>query len=385
MTGLRILFVVSGAASLLMVGVGMIVALLPQRVLDLTGSLRNVGYAASFFAISYLIVQLPVGALADRFGVKPFLLLGYLLCCVSGLVFFSAGSAEVLFLGRFIQGAGEAPIWALGPALLSLAYPHAKGKMIGIYNAAIHAGLTIGSLIGIAFFAGAGGSYPFLLFSVLCCCGAVIVMLFFQRAMPSTVITFAQAPRLRELAMLLRHREPMLTLSGILLYGASYGVFTGVLPASLSMSGEFDSFDNGVFFALFYLAISISQLIVGPLSDRHDRHVYMVGGLVMAAIGLALLDLYTVPVIYLPLMLASFGLGVFCVSSMAYLNECVPDALKAAISSSYYLAWGTGYFLGPLLVGLVADTASPRVGNIVLGLLIAVQALALVRARPARA
>ena len=109
---------------------------MPQRILDFSGSLTSVGYLASFFALSYLAVQLPTGALADRLGAKTFLVLGYALCCISGFVFFSAGSPEMLFLGRFIQGAGEAPVWALRPALLSLAYPLAKGKVIGIYNAA---------------------------------------------------------------------------------------------------------------------------------------------------------------------------------------------------------------------------------------------------------
>jgi MFS family permease len=127
MSGHKVLIVVSLAAALLMVGVGMIVALLPQRVLDFSGSLQNVGYVASAFALSYLILQLPIGNLADRLGAKPFLVLGYALCCISGIVFFHAGTSEMIFLGRFIQGAGEAPVWALGPALLSLAYPHAKG------------------------------------------------------------------------------------------------------------------------------------------------------------------------------------------------------------------------------------------------------------------
>ena len=156
MSKFKILAVVSTAASLLMIGVGMIVARLPQRVLELSGSLQDVGYVASFFAISYLIVQLPVGNLADRFGIKLFLISGYLLCAVAGLIFFYADTSKAIFFGRFLQGAGEAPIWALGPALLSLTYPHAKGKVIGIYNASIHAGLSVGPLIvamqAIAFF-----------------------------------------------------------------------------------------------------------------------------------------------------------------------------------------------------------------------------------------
>jgi MFS family permease len=46
----------------------------------------------------------------------------------------------------------------------------------------------------------------------------------------------------------------------------------------------------------------------------------------------------------------------FCVSSLAYLNECVSDSLKGTISGAYYLFWGLGYFLGPLAAGELGNS-----------------------------
>ncbi|MDR3279984.1 MAG: MFS transporter [Synergistaceae bacterium] len=60
---------------LMMIGVGMIVALLPQKIIALDGHGRNVGYLASMFAISYIVLQIPIGALADKYGFKKFLIL----------------------------------------------------------------------------------------------------------------------------------------------------------------------------------------------------------------------------------------------------------------------------------------------------------------------
>ncbi len=374
MSGFRVLFVVSLAATLLMVGVGMIVAVLPRRVLDLSGSLQDVGYLASVFALSYLLLQLPIGYLADRLGAKRFLLLGYALCCLSGLVFFRSGSPETLFLGRFVQGAGEAPVWALGPALLSLAYPRAKGKAIGIYNAAIHGGLAAGPLLGVFLFPAAAGGLPFLVFAALCICGGAAVLLFLPRRPAAAGRVAGAAPRLRDLAGLLTLRGPSATLSGVVLYGAGYGVFISVLPAFLTLSKGFDSLANGLFFALFYIAISVAQLVVGPLSDRQGRQAYMVAGLVMAAIGFGSFAPFPQPWIYVPLTLAGLGLGVFCVSSLARLNDCVPESLTATASGGYYLAWGLGYFLGPLVVAQLGERVSPQAGYQVLALLMAVQA-----------
>lgn len=386
MSGFRFLFVVSFAASLLMVGVGMIVALLPQRILDFSGSLTSVGYLASFFALSYLIVQLPTGSLADRFGAKPFMVLGYALCGVSGLAFFLAASPEALFLGRFIQGAGEAPVWALGPALLSLAYPRAKGKAIGIYNAAIHTGLTLGPLLGIVLFPTGAGSLPFLLFAALCFAGSVTVLLFLPKTPTASRQASRQAsrraagqvvgrtPSLRDMLRLLKTRGPLIALAGVILYGAGYGIFVSVLPASLALNKGFDNFAIGLFFALFYAAISLSQLIVGPLSDRHGRHPYMIAGFILATIGFASFAPLPHPWTYGPLTLASFGLGIFCVASMVYLNESVPESLRATMSGSYYLSWGVGYFLGPLVVGQLGEAVHPHAGYWVLSFLIAAQA-----------
>lgn len=375
MSGFRYLFVVSFAASLLMVGVGMIVALLPQRILEFSGSLSDVGYLASAFALSYLVVQVPIGNFADRFGAKPFLTLGYGLCCVSGLVFVFAGSSEAVFLGRFIQGAGEAPVWALGPALLSLAYPQAKGKVIGIYNAAIHIGLTIGPLLGILLFPTGAGNLPFAVFAVLCFFGGVTVLLFLPRVPAISRLTVGRAPSLRDMLGLVTARGPAIVLAGVVLYGAGYGIFISVLPASLALTKSFDALAIGVFFALFYGAISVSQVVVGPLSDRHGRRVYMVSGFVLAATGFASFAPFPQPWIYAPLTLASFGLGVFCVSSMAYLNESVPESSRATISGSYYLAWGLGYFLGPLVVGRLGEALHPQAGYWVLAFLIAAHAV----------
>lgn len=377
MSGLRFLVVVSLAASLLMIGVGMIVALLPQRVLELSGSLGSVGYVASAFALSYLAAQLPVGHLADRLGAKPFLIAGYALCCASGLIFAGADSPEAIFLGRFVQGAGEAPIWALGPALLSLAYPRARGRAIGIYNASIHIGLTAGPLLGAFLFPSGTGAMPFLLFAASCLAGGGTIVLFLPRSPSPSTAAGGRRSSLRDLAGLLRLRGIAITLAGVALYGAAYGVFVSVLPASLVVEKGFDDLSIGAFFALFYAAVGTAQLVVGPLSDRRGRTRYMIAGFLMTATGLSLFLPVPLPWTYVPLALASLGLGVFCVSSLAYLGDRVAESRKAAAAGSYYLSWGLGYCVGPLVVGQVGEAVGPAAGYGLLAVLVAAHAAAL--------
>lgn len=103
----------------------------------------------------------------------------------------------------------------------------------------------------------------------------------------------------------------------------------------------------------------------------------MIAGLAIEAIGFASFAPFPQPWIFLPLLLASLGLGVFCVSSLAYLGDSVPDALKAAVSGRYYLSWGLGYLLGLLAVGWLDGLLRPQAGYLLLAALMAAQAAVL--------
>lgn len=81
----------------------------------------------------------------------------------------------------------------------------------------------------------------------------------------------------------------------------------------------------------------------------------MIAGLFTVAGGFMTMAAYSFPLILLVLTITGFGMGVFYLASMAYLNEIVPDSLKGTISGAYYLFWGSGYFFGPLLITQAVD------------------------------
>lgn len=70
--------------------------------------------AAAFGALSavstysYLFLQLPLGVLADRFGIRRVLSIGCFVTALGGVVFGAAGSVFGVCLGRFLMGAGLA-------------------------------------------------------------------------------------------------------------------------------------------------------------------------------------------------------------------------------------------------------------------------------------
>ena len=363
------------AVFLIMLGVGMIVPLLPQKIINLDGAGAPVGYLASFFALSYIVLQVPVGNLSDRLGFKFFLAGGYLICGLAGLLFFFADSAALIFLGRLIQGAGEAPLWALAPALLAIRYPLARGRVMGVYNAVMHLGLTAGPLLGVALAGIWTGNQAFLFFAAVCLAGALVILLCVDNVRAGATAP-KQKMRPADILALAAKRETLAALVGITLYGAGYGIFLTVLPAYLISFKGFGIAQVGVFFALFYAAVSLSQL-TGFLSDRFGRRVFMVAGLAAAAVGLGIFPALKQPGISAILAVAGLGLGVFYLSSLAYLNEVVPDNLKGTISGAYFLFWGAGMFFGPALVGKLGELAGPNTGFYLFSLLLLLEALLL--------
>jgi MFS family permease len=82
--GKQVIHGLYAAAFIQMVGVGLIVALLPSKVIALSGTMANVGLIASAFAVPFVLLQLPVGNLGDRFGHKRFLVAGYVIAGLTG-------------------------------------------------------------------------------------------------------------------------------------------------------------------------------------------------------------------------------------------------------------------------------------------------------------
>ncbi|MFA0889208.1 MAG: MFS transporter [Synergistales bacterium] len=333
------------AAFIQMVGVGLIVALLPNRVIQLSGSMDYVGYITSAFAVPFVFSQLPAGRFGDRYGYKKFLVGGYIVACLAGWVYFKSNQVWEILAGRALQGLAEVPAWALAPALLSLLFARTKGEAIGKYNASFHLGLTAGSLLSIWAITRWSGNEAFLLYAATGLVGAVLVTLFVKD--PKDIGRERENIGYGEVLQAMKQIRRPAVHTGICIYGGGYGAFLTVVPGVLLVEKGFSQSGVAVFFSLFYIAISLAQIIAGRISDRNGPDAPMYAGLLLVAAGLASFMWFSGNLVYVALSLASFGLGMFCISAMVILNGAVPVSLKGSISGVFYLLWGLGYFLVP--------------------------------------
>ena len=67
--------------------------------------------------------SIPIGYFSDRFCFKAFLTAGDLFCSLTGLLYYLAETPNLIFLGRMLQGVGEAPDLGTCPCALVHSVP----------------------------------------------------------------------------------------------------------------------------------------------------------------------------------------------------------------------------------------------------------------------
>ena len=350
------------AVFLMMIGVGMIVAVMPRFYIDMSGSPHTVGSLAAAFAITYLIVQLVIGRLADRYGFRLFLIAGYFICSLAGLCFYLSADALMLIFGRLVQGIGEAPVWSLAPMILAAQDPVKAGRTIGGYNAALHVGLALGPGLGLLSMSVMPDDSVFAIFAVLCLSGGLILIATLNADMPVQEGKQSQQSRRSMLPIFSSNRKLLSILLGAGLYGAGYGSFLTVIPAYLQLVKDFSHIGIGIFFSVFYVAIGLTALLTGPLSDRYGQRGFMTGGMIVAAIGIAFIPALHGGFLSGFLIISVLALGIFGISSLSFLHEMAPAGHKGTFAGCYFLFWGLGMFCGPLMIGGMDALTEPGTG-----------------------
>ncbi|MDJ1015583.1 MAG: TCR/Tet family MFS transporter [Paracoccaceae bacterium] len=149
---LPILFVVLTLA-LNSMGVGLILPVMPDLIRDVTrGDLANAAAWGGILATAYAVMQFffapAVGALSDRFGRRPVLLISLAMMVVDYVVLALAGSMWLILAARLVGGI-TASTQSTAAALISdLSGTEDKAKNFGLLGAAFGAGFVFGPLMG---------------------------------------------------------------------------------------------------------------------------------------------------------------------------------------------------------------------------------------------
>ncbi len=328
-----------------------VVPLLPELREQLGITKPQAGILAGSYAAGTMLLAIPAGMAAARFGVRRIVVLGLALIVGSAVVFGVAEDAEVLTGARFVQGIGGACTWAGSLAwLVGVAPAERRGQLIGTALGAAIGGVLFGPVIGAAAVA-IGRAPVFIAVAVV----ALILMAVTTR-LPRPPIGKGSDFGLARAARSPGVRFGMLL---ILVPGLLFGAIEVLVPLELDELGA----SAGVIAAVFLVAAGL-EAVVAPLagrqSDRRGRLAPSRFGLAVGVVGSLLLTLpETVGVLAIFVVIAAPGLGVLWAPAMAMLSESaervgVDQALAFGVVN---LGWGLGHTLGALGGPALADVA----------------------------
>jgi EmrB/QacA subfamily drug resistance transporter len=122
---------------------------LPQIRGDVGASAEQLQWMMNGYLLAVAVLAVTVGRLGDMFGRRRMFLLGMLGFAVGSVVSGASSDADLLILGRVIQGAGAAAVLTQSLALVCAVFPEAEiPRALGIWAGVSAMALAIGPLVG---------------------------------------------------------------------------------------------------------------------------------------------------------------------------------------------------------------------------------------------
>ena len=138
------------SAFIIMGGIGMIVPVMPSYLEVFGVGGQVLGFLIAGFAFAQFLLSPIAGELSDRYGRKIFIISGLNYVRFISIIIWTADAVWVLFIARFLSGAGAAfvlpPVMAYVADITTI---EERGKGMGMIGAAMSLGFTIGLVLAV--------------------------------------------------------------------------------------------------------------------------------------------------------------------------------------------------------------------------------------------
>jgi len=148
------------------IGFGIIMPVLPQLVMEVTGeSLASAAGYGGWLMFAYAFMQFflapVIGSVSDRFGRRPVLLLSLFVLGIDYLIMWWAPTFAWLLIGRIIAGGAASTFSTCNAYIADISEPDKRAQNFGLIGAAFGMGFVIGPVVG-GFLGEYGSRMPFL-------------------------------------------------------------------------------------------------------------------------------------------------------------------------------------------------------------------------------
>ena len=341
-----------------LVGWGIVLPILPIYAERYTGNATVIGLLVASFSLMQLVFAPILGRLSDRYGRKPVIICSLLGTAVGSLLMGVAGSMWLLFAGRIIDGASGSSISVAQAAVVDVAPPDQRARLLGLLSAAFGVGFVAGPALG-GLASLLGEKAPFLIAAAIAGINALVAI----RRLPETRRFGETDDASRDRSGTEAHRSGtekgglrrlvLLNLVWLSAFSAFEGTFSllgdhrfGLTEATIA----------AVFVGIGVLHVGVQTRLVHPAVASRGEKRALRSGLVSLAAGLALVAVAHSWFLLVPaLALVTLGSGLATPTLAAMIAERGGSERRGSTLGVAQSAGALARVVGPIYGGVLFE------------------------------
>jgi MFS family permease len=366
-----------------------VLPLLARDAFGLDGAASAMTFVAAF-GLTKAGTNLAAGALADRFGRKPVLVIGWLIGLPVPLLIILAPSWAWIIGANVLLGLNQGLTWSTTVVMkVDLVGPARRGLAMGLNEAAGYGAVAVTALATGWIAAEAGlRPAPFLLGLAYAVIGLGASALLVRETRGHVDVeqgtSVADDVPWREIFARTSFRDPSLSAASQagFVNNLNDGMAWGLLPLFYATAG-LSLGEIGILAATYPAVWGLAQIATGALSDRIGRKRLIVAGMLLQAVAIAVIAAGSSFGIWFAGS-AVLGLGTAMVypTLIAAIADVATPAWRASAIGVYRLWRDLGFAAGAVVAGVTADRLGmPAAISLVAGLTAVSGLVVLVRMR----
>lgn len=379
-----------------MLALGMVVPVLPHLIEDfLGGDIPRAAQPVGFFSTVWAVMQffsMPVmGALSDRFGRRPVILLSNFGLGLDYVLMALAPTLSWLFVGRLISGVTAASVSTSMAYVADVTPPERRAQSFGFVGVAFGVGFVLGPAIG-----GLLGSVDPRLPFWAAACASLLNAAYGFFILPESLapdrrraFEWRRANPLGSLRFLRAHHEVFALAGASFLSSLTHAVLPAVFVLYAAYRYGWDEKAVGLALAGVGTASALVQgALVGPLVRRFGERRVMIGGLLAGTAGF-MLYAFAPTGLWFVAAIPIVGLwGLAAPTSQGIMTRAVGASAQGELQGAMGSLAGIATVIGPTLFATVfawsirhgASWHVPGLAYALAGLLLCVAAIIAARA-----